>query len=73
VHAVDDTNTEIDSPRIIGYFQQDGTAALPSTTELSGALPTDRYIRVRTSVGAGATAVWQVAGRLIGAAYHGGL
>jgi hypothetical protein len=73
VHAVDDTNTEIDSPRIIGYFQQDGTAALPATTQLSGALPTDKYVRVRTSVGARATAVWQVTGQFIAAAYYGGL
>jgi hypothetical protein len=69
-HKVDAKGVEVDSARVLGSFAQ--APDVPSTVHLSAG-PTDRYIRVRATPGAGATCVWSVSGRIIGAAHHGGL
>jgi hypothetical protein len=69
-HKIDAKGVEVDRPRVLGSFPQ--TPEVPSTVHLSAG-PTDNYIRVRATPGAGGTCAWTVSGRVIGAAYHGGL
>jgi hypothetical protein len=70
-HEVDNCGAAVDSPRVLGAFEQTPGAPLPSKARMHGQSTCDRFVRVIARPGAaqGQTATWRVNGKAITSAF----
>ncbi len=70
-NELDKCGAAVDSPRVLGAFEQTPGASLPSKARMHGQSACDRFVRViaRPGAGQGQTATWRITGKAITSAF----
>jgi hypothetical protein len=70
-NEIDKCGMAVDSPRVLGAFEQTPGAPLPSKARMHGQTTCDMFVRVtaRPGAGQGQSATWRITGRAITSAF----